>query len=217
MFRYEIHLHSSGCSACGASTAKELVKAAKESGYAGVVFTNHFYHGNTAIPRELPWQAFVEAYRRDWLEAKEYGEQLDVDVLFGLEEVYEPGKEVLIYGVAAELIGATPEFRDMDIRAMSEFVRRNGGFLACAHPFRARDYIPDPDREPEPALFDAVEAYNRGNSPEMDEKAVRYARKYHLPGISGGDVHHVDQMGYSGLAFRAGSSLWALCGAGNMK
>lgn len=202
MFRYEVHLHSSGCSACGASTAKELVKAAKERDYAGVVFTNHFYHGNTAIPRELPWKEFVEAYRQDWLEAREYGVQLDVDVLFGLEEVYESGKEVLIYGIAPELIAGAPEFRDMDIGAMSDFVRRSGGFLACAHPFRVRDYIPEPDREPDPLLFDAVEGFNRGNAlSEMDEKAVQYARKYHLPCLSGGDVHHVDQFGYSGLAF----------------
>lgn len=37
MFRYEIHLHSSRCSACGGSAAKELVKALRAGEYELIV------------------------------------------------------------------------------------------------------------------------------------------------------------------------------------
>lgn len=201
MFRYEMHIHSSSCSACSSSTAKEMVVTAKEKGYTGIVFTNHFYYGNTAVNRKLPWREFVEAYKLDWLEAKEYGDSMDFDVLFGLEEVYEPGKEALIYGISPQLIADTPEIKNMEIKSISEFVRNNGGFIACAHPFRDRPYIPKPYSEPNPALFDAVEAYNSGNTPKMNEKAFLFAKKYNMPCISGGDVHEAIHLGDAGLAF----------------
>lgn len=84
MFKYEIHLHTCGCSACGGSTAREQVLAAKQAGYAGVCFTNHFYHGNTCVDRRLPWKDFFGAFYSDFLQGKALGEQLGIDVFFGI-------------------------------------------------------------------------------------------------------------------------------------
>ncbi len=203
MFKYEIHLHSAACSACAFSDAREYVDAALENGYAGMVFTNHFYHGNTAVSRHLSWRDFVGAFRDDYLQVKEYGDQKGIDVLFGIEEVYEPGsgKEILIYGISPEDLISCPEFLHYNVYQMSEFVRSRGGYVVCAHPFRVRDYIPDPTIEPDPSFMDAVEIYNYANAEEDDEKAVKFAKKFNLPGTAGGDVHKACNFGHSGLAF----------------
>lgn len=55
MYLYETHCHSSDCSRCGRSTARELVRAYHAAGYAGMVLTDHFVTGNTAVDRSLPW------------------------------------------------------------------------------------------------------------------------------------------------------------------
>lgn len=201
MFKYEMHLHSSACSACAFSDSIEYIGAALENGYSGMVFTNHFYHGNTEVSRRLSWEKFVGVFRDDYIRARDYGAEMGVDVLFGIEEVYEEGKEILIYGISPEDLIACPDFQYMTVYEMSDFVRDKGGYVVCAHPFRRRDYIPDPDRAPDPAFMDAVEVYNYHNSEEDDRKAERFAARYNLPGIGGGDIHTTSRFGHSGLAF----------------
>ncbi len=201
MYKYEIHLHTCGCSECGRSTAEEQVIAAKENGYAGVCFTNHFYHGNTCIDRNLPWRDFFGAFYDDYLKGKALGNKLGLDVFFGIEETYIPHKEVLIYGVSPEAYLACEDFLQLDMPRMYDFIHSNGGFCAVAHPFRHRDYIPDPDVEPDLRYFDAIEAFNQENLPEDNEHALSFAAEHDFPVIAGGDVHRSDRFGKSGIAF----------------
>lgn len=201
MFRYEIHLHSSGCSACGSSTAEEMVDAAHEQGFAGVVFSNHFFRGNSAVDRALPWADFVGAYTEDYRRAKKYAEKYDMDVLFGVEEGLGHGKECLIYGLEPEVIANEAEFPRMTLPQIAAFVRNNGGWIVCAHPFRDRDYIENPDEEPNAACFDAIEVHNHFNTEEENRKAAAFAKTHGLPGTSGGDIHNAANLGVTGLAF----------------
>ena len=201
MYKYEMHLHTNFCSACALSTGEEYVLAAKAKGYAGIILTNHFYHGNTCIDRKLPWNEFVQAYKDDYHATKRAGDKYGVDVLFGIEEGYGGGKEALIYGIDPDLIINTPEFCYMSIDEISAFVRTNDGFIACAHPFRARGYITDPRKEPNSQIFDAAESYNAGNCDEDNALAEEFCKKAGLPRISGGDVHSIDGLGRAGLAF----------------
>lgn len=202
MFKYEMHLHSSMTSKCASSGSAEYVFAAREKGYSGIVFTNHFFRGNSAIDKQLPWRDFTEQYRRDWLCAKEQGDKYGIDVLFGLEEGYGSGKECLIYGLSAEDIAECTDFPKMPIAEISAFVRSKGGFIACAHPFRARDYIKDPFAEPDWSLFDGVEVYNAANLKEANIMAEDFAKKHGLIGISGGDTHSVGGFGRAGVIFK---------------
>lgn len=201
MYKYEMHLHTNTCSACGVSSGEELVKTAKEKGYTGIVITNHFYHGNTAISRKIPWKEFVGAYKDDYLSTKKAGEKCGVEVIFGIEEGYGKGKEALIYGISPELLIDTPEFLNMRIEEMSKFVRENNGFIVAAHPFRDREYIAEPRKAPDETLFDAIEAYNHGNSFEDNNLAENFCTRTGLPRISGGDVHSIYGIGNAGLAF----------------
>ena len=85
MFIYDTHVHSSECSGCAKNNVRELVHAYKEAGFSGFVLTNHFYHGNTALSRDIAWEDFANAYYNAFLEAKAEGDKYGVDVIFGLE------------------------------------------------------------------------------------------------------------------------------------
>ena len=71
MFLYETHCHSSDCSHCACSTARELVRAYHAAGFAGMVLTDHFVTGNTAVDRSLPWDTKMRLYYQAYLEACE--------------------------------------------------------------------------------------------------------------------------------------------------
>ena len=53
-FLYETHMHTCLASACGVSTGKEHAQFYKDAGYTGIIMTDHFFRGNTAVPRNLP-------------------------------------------------------------------------------------------------------------------------------------------------------------------
>ncbi len=201
MYKFETHFHTSECSACSVSTAKEMIYALKQKGYAGVVLTNHFYHGNTAINRRIPWKDFVSAYMENYLEAKKYGESIGMKVFFGIEEGYGGGKEFLIFGLSPDILIENPEFNNMEIEEKVDFIRKNGGITVCAHPFRDRFYISNPDIPPNPDLFDGIEVYNQFNRPEENQKAFEFAKKHGKIMTSGGDVHAAEDVGFSGIDF----------------
>lgn len=201
MYKFEIHLHTSACSACGVSTAQEMIDAAYEHGYSGIVITNHFYNGNSSVNRELAWEEFVKAYADDYENAKEYGKKKGILVFFGIEEAYSRGKEMLIYGISPQVFADCPEFKDMTLKEKSEFVHRNGGITVCAHPFRNRAYIPNPDFPPDADCFDAIECYNHFNQPEENTKAFVFARNENLLMTSGCDIHNAKDFGKAGIAF----------------
>ncbi len=205
MYKFEIHLHTSGCSACGVSTAEEMIDAAVEKGYSGVVFTNHFYHGNTCINRNLPWVDFVGAYEEDYLRAKKYAENKGIKVFFGIEEGYDAGKEMLIYGISPETLKNCPEFIMFGAKEKADFVHKKGGITVCAHPFRKASYIPYPDKEPPVELFDGIECFNYLNSKnggnDWNAKAFAFAEKYGLIKTSGGDIHRSSDFGKAGIDF----------------
>jgi hypothetical protein len=93
-YLYETHCHASLCSRCAHSTPAELVHAYHRAGYAGLVLTDHFVLGNTAVDTSLPWEAQVRQYQEAFLEAKDAAEGLDFDVLFSIEHACE-GTEYL--------------------------------------------------------------------------------------------------------------------------
>ncbi len=203
MYKFEIHLHTNNCSGCAVSSPEEMIDAAAEKGYSGIVLTNHFYRGNTCVDRKLPWKEFVEAYVQDYKIALAYGKAKGIAVFFGLEEVYAPGREMLIYGLDPKKLIATPEFIHMDLKEMSLFVRENGGVCICAHPFRSRMYIPEPDAVTSPEYFDGVEGFNLCNQPEENEKAFVFGLNNKKIITSGGDVHNAADFGNSGIAFES--------------
>ncbi|MBO5090053.1 MAG: PHP domain-containing protein [Clostridia bacterium] len=192
MFKYDLHVHSIGASACGHDTVCEMMKRYKEIGFTGFALTNHFLHGYTGVDRSLSWQDYVKEYSKYYYDALETAEKLDFDLIFGLEEKYDAGKEILVYGITPETLLANPQLEAMDINIWSNTVRQNGGFIAYAHPFRNRNYIPDPYAMPDISLVDGLEAYNYCNDPCDNELAVKTFKNSGKIIIAGGDLHSVN-------------------------
>lgn len=202
MYKFETHIHTSNCSACAVSNGYEMVDAAKEKGYSGFVVTNHFYHGNTCVDRNLAWEDFINSYRNDYEIMREYGETCGIKVFFGFEEGFAPGKEMLVYGITPNILIKNPEFIMMGVKEKVDFIHKKGGIVICAHPYRNRFYIPDPDKSPDPTLFDGIEVYNFFNTNEENQKALSFAESNNLLKTSGGDVHNARDFGNAGISFK---------------
>lgn len=203
MFRYETHCHCSQCSACGHSTSAEIVRAYHAAGYAGLVLTDHFLRGNTAVDRSLPWETKVRLYYDAYLEAKAIGDELDFDVILGIEEHFGGGQEVLIYNIDLDFLLANPDMCDIPLEELIQRVHDWGGLVFQAHPFRNRRYI-DMTRPPRDDVVDGFEVYNASNdSPIENLPAFRVAKEKGLLMLSGGDVHFIEAFALSmaGMAF----------------
>ena len=54
-YLFETHMHTCEISKCVRSTGAEMARTYYESGYSGIVVTDHFLNGNnTTVPHGLP-------------------------------------------------------------------------------------------------------------------------------------------------------------------
>ncbi|MBQ6971375.1 MAG: hypothetical protein IJP86_03355 [Synergistaceae bacterium] len=186
-YLYETHLHTSLASACGASTGKEHVRFYLEQGYTGIIVTDHFFGGNTSVPRGLPWEERVDLFFRGYEDALEEGKKAGLDVFFGLEQNFN-FDEYLVYGLTKEYMKAHPEMEHWTRREQLEEVHRAGGTVIQAHPFRIRGYM-DKIRVGE-IFADGLEVANAGNDSLDDARAYSYAEKKNLVMTAGSDNHY---------------------------
>lgn len=198
-FRYEMHQHTSPCSHCGHADPVELVHKLKEQGLAGCVLTDHFYHGNSGIDRDLSWEEFCRPYEENYLIAKEEGAKTGIDILFGLEEHVGEGKEVLLYGITPEFMYMHPELREGGLEMIYSFARDFGALVIQAHPFRNRDYIPDADKRLDPSFLDGYEVFNTANKDEDNEKAAAQFSSCGKILTAGSDCHWNENGARSGI------------------
>jgi len=188
-YLYETHMHTSEVSACGSSTAAEQVRAYKDRGYAGIIITDHFINGYCACPPDLPWEDKMRFVYNGYEAALEEGKKIGLDVFFGMEYAIH-GSEFLTYGLELDFMLAHPGFDRLTIEAYSALVRKNGGYLAQAHPYRKANYIRNP-RPVDPSLLDGVEVFNSSMDEKTNNKALAFAKKNNLAMQAGSDSHHI--------------------------
>lgn len=204
-FLYETHMHTSEGSACGMCSGAEMARAYAEAGYAGIIVTDHFFYGNTAVDRSLPWKDWVEGYCRGYEQAKEAGERLGLQVFFGWESGYH-GTEFLVYGLDKNWLLRHPEIRDATVEEQQLLVHEGGGIVVQAHPYREASYISEIRLFPQ--YIDGVEGINASHSslakkvrhPEYNERAAAFAREYGLPLTAGSDQHNTEML-WGGMVF----------------
>ncbi len=203
---YETHLHTKEGSACGTASAVEMVQACKSAGYTGIIVTNHFFYGNTAVDRTLPWNEWVEGYCKGYELAKERGDSVGLQVFLGWESTYD-GTDFLVYGLDKEWLLKHPEIKDATIEEQYHIVHQDGGIIIHAHPFREASYIPEIRLFPK--YVDGVETVNathvqfhaaKDGSVPYDLKAKQYAGQYQFPQTAGSDIHGTNILG-GGMAF----------------
>ena len=198
LYRYETHCHANACSKCAHSTPQELVRAYKNAGFAGLVLTDHFVLGYNCVDRSLPWAAQMECYHQAYLEAKDEGDKLDFDVIFGIEHAYGGGQEVLCYGIDLNFLLNNPDIPQLELGEFAQRVHDYGGILIQAHPYRYGGW----EVAVRPECIDGIEVYNAGNEPLRNRMALQKARQ--IGGIltAGADSHAVweERVGTAGIA-----------------
>jgi len=186
-YLYETHMHTCLASACGVSTGKEHVRFYKDQGYTGIIVTDHFFGGNTCVPRNLPWEERIDLFWRGYEDAAEEGQKVGLDVFFGYEQNFEHD-EYLVYGLTKEYMKAHPEIEHWTRQEQLDEVHKAGGTVIQAHPFRMRDYM-DIIRVGE--LFaDGIEGANAGNYQMDDARAYAFGKQKGLLMTAGSDNHH---------------------------
>ena len=218
-YLYETHLHTAQGSACSRVRAAQMAQRYHAAGYTGIVITDHFFGGNTAIDRKLPWEQWVEEFCKGYEDAKAEGDKLGLQVFFGWESGYS-GTEFLVFGLDKEWLLAHPQIRDCSIEEQYALVHAAGGIVIHAHPFRVEPYIKEIRLFPE--HVDAVEAINATHSslwsgshknPGWNEQALAYAKEHDLPITSGSDQHRRRMIG-GGMVFeRKMENIQDLCKA----
>lgn len=198
-FKYDIHTHTSEASKCGLISGSQLVKYYKRLGYTGICITDHFFNGNTAVPKELPWDERVELFCKGYENAYEEGRKLDFDVFFGWEYSYK-GTDLLTFGLDKQLLLNHPDLLSLSVNDYCDLVRSDGGFIVQAHPFREAYYISKIRLLPR--KVDAVETINEGNTDFENQCADKYADMYNLIKVAGSDTHSDQLVRVSGIQLR---------------
>jgi predicted metal-dependent phosphoesterase TrpH len=176
--RIDLHTHTSPRSPCSSIDPLELVREASRRRLDGICLTEH----------QVLWQpeemgTLVQGARLKIFRGNEFTTDQGDVLVFGYEEDV---KELLT------------------IEKLREEVRRAGGFMIAAHPFRGFKTfgIGQLQMTVEQAcrrkVFDFVDAIEIGNgklSDEENDMAARVAARLGLPGTGGSDAHRVDEVG----------------------
>ena len=185
-YLYETHMHTCQASRCGKSTGREHVRRYRDMGFDGIIVTDHFFSGNCAVPRDLPWRERICRFCAGFEDAWEEGQKVGLDVFFAWEQNYE-NDEYLIYGPDKQWLLDHPEIEHASRARQLELVHEAGGAVIQAHPFRMRGYISAIRLGMR--FADGAEVANAGNPPVQDRYAWHYAREYGLLMTAGSDNH----------------------------
>ncbi len=188
LYRYDTHIHTSEGSKCAKSSGREVAEAYHARGYDGIIITDHFFNGNSTVPRDLPWRERVALFTAGYRAAKEYGDKVDMQVFFGWEDSSE-GNDFLTYGLDENWLADHPFIDRLPLVDYLKYIRSEGGTIVHAHPFRQDYYIPMIRLLPD--LVDAVEIQNGHRKDEENRRAKWYADSYNLPWTAGSDNHDV--------------------------
>lgn len=200
-YRYETHMHTREGSRCASASGREMARIHREKGYQGIFVTDHFFNGNTAVPRDLPWRERVDLFCRGYEEARDEGEKIGLQVFFGFEYCYQ-AMDFLVYNLDGKWLAEHEDIDREQPRKAFALMRGEGGFIVQAHPFRERDYVDHIQLFPRDV--DGVEVINGAQlaEPWMNERAALYAMMYQLPQTAGSDSHHLTALFGSGVETR---------------
>jgi len=199
-YLYETHMHTSQVSGCAVNSAAEQVVAYKNRGYTGIIITDHFINGYSTCPKNLPWEKKMHYFAKGYEAAKKAGDEHGLDVFFGWEYTIR-GADFLTYGLDLEFLLKNPDVDKLSIEDYSALVRRSGGYIAQAHPYRDAYYI-EHNYPVAPHLLDGVEVFNSMDKRSENAKALAFAKENNLPMQAGTDCHHTGRCYYSGIILK---------------
>jgi len=199
-FLYETHMHTAEVSGCAIGSAEQQVITYKNHGFTGIIVTDHFINGYTNCPKGLNWEEKMNFIVSGYEAAKIAGETHGLDVFLGWEFTIN-GADFLTYGLDLDFLKGFPGLDELSIEEYSDIVRKSGGYLAQAHPYREEYYIEDP-YPVAPHLIDGVEVFNAMDKREANVKAYEFAQENDLPMQAGTDSHGRGFRFYKGIALK---------------
>lgn len=149
----------------------------------GIVLTNH-YQKSYFSEDELA--EFIDSYVNEYHYTKEIGEKFGVKVLYGIEVTMELYHKVhmLIYGVSTEFLKKYPTVYDYTQKELYETVKKEGGVLVQAHPFRGGTTVLDTN------FLDGIEiSCHPLYKNSYTEEILKIASENNLAVTVGGDYH----------------------------
>ena len=142
MYKYEMHLHTMETSRCGHVRAADQVRTYHRLGYQGLCVTDHLH--NTYIDLmdcHDDWQECIRRYLYGYHLAKEEGERLGMDIIFGVELRFpENESDYLIYGIDEKWLYDHPYVCRMDHQAFFDRFK-DEVLIIHAHPYRNCDEV----------------------------------------------------------------------------
>ncbi len=185
-YKYETHCHTAETSKCSRIDGAALARVYKELGYTGIFITDHFFNGNTTVPREPSWEERVALFEKGYLAARKEGERIGLDVFFAWEYSWG-GNDFLIYGLDQSWLLANPEQLSWKVREYMTRITEAGGLVIHAHPFREAGYIEAIRLIP--GETEGVEVINASRSDKDNAAADWYAEWYGKLKSAGSDNH----------------------------
>lgn len=176
--RIDLHTHTSPKSACSYIDPIELIHEARRLKLDGICLTEHQVVWDSDEVDKLALEAGIKIFR-----GNEYTTNQGDILVFGF---YEDIKELMI------------------IQDLHEEVKKAGGFMIAAHPFRGfktfgigqlQMTVEQACKRKVLEFVDAVEIGNGKLSLDENDMARKVAKKLNLPGTGGSDAHRVDEIG----------------------
>lgn len=167
--KYDLHVHTSRYSACAVSSPEAVCQTAIQRGLTGIALTEH----------DVWWPATeYEELRRAFPE---------LAIFNGVEYAVSEGHFLVFLPDARDRLPSFP-----NLLSLAAGVRRRGGVLIWAHPFRY-------DRTSPAWLVhlrpDAMELASTNMSPLVQTMAGKTAAKWRIPGLRNSDAHQAASVG----------------------
>ena len=175
--RIDLHIHTSPLSACSYIDPHELVREAGRLKLDGICLTEHQVVWNPEEVNKLAREGGIKVFR-----GNEYTTNQGDVLVFGF---YEDIKELML------------------IQELREMVKKAGGFMIAAHPFRGFKTFGigrlqmTVDQACKRKMFefvDAIEVHNGKLSADENDMARKVSEKLRLPGTAGSDAHRLDEI-----------------------
>ncbi len=194
MYKTEAHLHVMPVSACSSLPPREAVRLFKEAGYDTIIISDHFAsHHFNKLGEDKSFADKVEMLCNSYLEAKDEGEHLGINVLFSVELSLH-GNHYLLYGVTKEFLLLREDIFNISLEEFHAHAKAHGITIIQAHPNRRRSE----NCAPCPEYVDGFEGINAcPRKQNNNEETIALARKLGMPITCGSDCHRVTDVGVS--------------------
>jgi len=170
LFKIDLHVHASERSGCATTQEEAQIRAAIEAGLHGLAFTDH--------------HAMPSSERLDELNRKYHPFRIFAGI-----EITANQEDWLVLGLRDPELARAAKW---EYDELVEYVRRKGGFIVLAHPFRYADSVRVRFNGNAP---DAVE-YRSNNTPVTREDDIRkLAAKLRIATLCNSDAHNSKSLG----------------------